>query len=188
MPPYTTTFDDYIEETAYLMLYQQIKSHFLAQSEITKETIEKAKSAYVDKLSKKLELIFVSIPIINKNEVLARNIGNKLTANNFKELQKIYEKEHHVIFAKYEAGSLDKKYDKYINNMKNSLVTEMFKEGDFINMIIKCNSFSNRHLPLAQAVIDDIVEKLKNDSVEQKVAIIADETLSQALILNNCNL
>ena len=64
----------------------------------------------------------------------------------------------------------------------------MFKEGDFINMIIKCNSFSNRHLPLAQAVIDDIVEKLKNDSVEQKIAIIADETLSQALILNNCNL
>ena len=188
LPPYTTTFDDYIEETAYLMLYQQIKSHFLAQSEITKETIEKAKSAYVDKLSKKLELIFVSIPIINKNEVLARNIGNKLTANNFKELQKIYEKEHQVSFAKYEAGSLDKKYDKYINNMKNSLVTEMFKEGDFINMIIKCNSFSNRHLPLAQSVVDDIVEKLKNDSVEQKVAIIADETLSQALILNNCNL
>ena len=120
LPPYTTTFDDYIEETAYLMLYQQIKSHFLAQSEITKETIEKAKSAYVDKLSKKLELIFVSIPIINKNEVLARNIGNKLTANNFKELQKIYEKEHQVSFAKYESGSLDKKYDKYINNMKNS--------------------------------------------------------------------
>ncbi len=186
--PYNTTYADYVQETAYLMLYQQIKSHFLAQSEITKETIEKAKSAYVDKLSNKLELIFVSIPIVNKNEVLARNIGNKLTANNFKELQKIYEKEHQVSFAKYEAGSLDKKYDKYINNMKNSLVTEMFKEGDFINMIIKCNSFSNRHLPLAQSVIDDIVEKLKNDLVEQKIAIIADETLNQALILNNCNL
>lgn len=192
LPPYNTTFDDYLEETSYLMLYQHIKSHFLSQITISKEIIEKSKSDYINKLSQKLEFIFVSVPIINKNEMLAKNIGNKIkfdiTNKSLKELQKIYEKEYQVIFTKYEAGSLNKKYDKYINMLDNSPASEMFKEGDFINMIIKYNSFTNRHLPLSQAVVDNILEELKNDLVEKKIALIADETLRQALILNNCNL
>lgn len=198
-PPYLTTLKQFAEDTAFLILKNQIEASIASSITVSDGDIQEALAREMAH-KKEYEIYFISIlstdnltlkksPTATNAEFnKAKLIKSQLLAKNtIKHLKNKYKDDKQVKFngpIDYEPGILKPEYDKKIKENESSLITDPFLDGRIVTLIVR------QEKSLSKGKRENVLENVRNElykrAVQQRLDAMIEEMLNTVPVELNC--
>ena len=197
-PPYSMTFRQYENDTAFHILKNQLESSIASSIEISDKEVLAASKQQVHDKYKEFEVIFISLAYTPKSANNSNNLTNQINkANRIKKeilaninldsIKRKYKSHKDISFVgplNYREGDFKEKYDALIKKDPAAKITEPFEDEGMVTMIWKIEK--NAVADNQKTALENVRKHLYTEAVQRRLNDLMKNILVKSSVEINC--